>query len=124
MYDFIKSKTRAKIFHHSCGSVYALLPDMIETGIDILNPVQIRARDMQPELLKRDFGDALVFWGGVDTQYTLPYGTPAEIEDEVRRLIEVLGAGGGYVFAPGHNVQPLVPPRNVDVMLRAALKYR
>lgn len=124
MYDFIKSRTRAKIFHHSCGSVYELLPDLIETGIDILNPVQIRARNMQPEKLKRDFGDAISFWGGVDTQHTLPYGTPGEIEDEVRRLIDVLGAGGGYIFAPGHNVQPLVPPRNVDAMLRAALKYR
>jgi len=124
MYDFIKTKTKAKIFHHSCGSVHELLPDMIEAGIDILNPVQIRAANMEPERLKKDFGDSLTFWGGLDTQHMLPFGSVEEVEAQARHLIDVLGDGGGYVFAPGHNVQALVPPKNIDAMMMAAVKYR
>jgi len=124
IYDFIKTKTKAKIFHHSCGSVYELIPGLIEAGIDILNPVQTSAKNMEPERLKREFGGYISFWGGIDTQKLLPFGTPQQIEDEVKKVIEILGKDGGYIFAPGHNIQALVPPENIDAMLKAALKYR
>lgn len=124
IYDFIKTKTSAKIFHHCCGSVYELIPGLMEAGVDILNPVQVSARNMEPERLKNEFGKYLTFWGGIDTQRVLPFGTPEQIDDEVKRIIEVLGKDGGYVFAPGHNVQALVPAQNIHAMLNAASKYR
>ena len=117
LYDFIKSKTKAKIFHHSCGGVYKLVPDLIAAGIDILNPIQTSAADMDVVRLKREFGSELSFWGGLDTQKILPDGTPRQISDEVKRLVDVLGKDGGYVFAPGHNLQALVPPENIKAML-------
>lgn len=123
IYDFIKSKTKAKIFHHSCGSVYELIPGLIDAGVDILNPIQTSARNMSPELLKKEFGKDLTFWGGIDTQKILPFGTPGEVEDEVKRVIEIMGKDGGYIFSPGHNIQALVPAVNIDTMLRAAVKY-
>jgi uroporphyrinogen decarboxylase len=104
----------AKLFFHSCGSVRPLLPDFIELGVDILNPVHIRAAGMEPAALKRDFGRDIVFWGGgVDTQGVLPNGTPLAVKDEVRRNIEALAPGGGYVFAAVHNIQADVPPANI-----------
>lgn len=124
IYDFIRSKTNAKIFHHSCGSVYELLPGLIDTGIDILNPIQTSAANMEPLRLKKEFGMYVSFWGGIDVQKVLPFGTLQEIEDEVGRVIEALGKDGGYIFAPGHNIQPLVPAENIDAMLKSALKYR
>ena len=124
MYDFIRSKTKARIFHHSCGSIYELIPGLIDVGIDILNPVQTSAKNMEPERLKKEFGKDLTFWGAIDTQKVLPYGTLQEIDNEVKRVIEVLGKDGGYVFAPCHNIQPLVPGENIETMLKAALKYR
>lgn len=124
LYDFIRTKTKAKIFHHSCGSVYELIPGLIEAGVDILNPIQTSARNMEPERLKKEFGKDLTFWGGIDTQQVLPYGTLAQVEDEVKRVMEVLSKDGGYVFAPGHNIQALVPAENIRAMLQAALKYR
>lgn len=124
IYDFIKTKTKAKIFHHCCGSVYELIPGLIDAGVDILNPVQTSAKNMEPERLKNAFGKDLVFWGGLDTQQILPYGTPQLVEDEVKRLMEVLGKDGGYVFAPGHNIQALVPPQNIASMFDAAVRYR
>ncbi len=122
LYDFIKSKTKAKIFMHSCGSVYDLLPDLIEAGVDILNPVQIAAKNMEPEKLKSDFGDALCFWGGIDTQYVLPHGSRQEIKDLVKRLVDVLGKDGGYVLAPGHNIQNYVEPWRIQAMIGAMKK--
>lgn len=124
IYDFIKTKTKAQIFHHSCGSVYELIPGLIEAGIDILNPIQTSAKNMDPELLKKEFGKDLTFWGGIDTQKLLPYGTPQQIDDQAKRVIEVLGKDGGYVFSPGHNIQALVPPENIHAMLQAAVKHR
>ena len=79
---------------------------------------------MEPERLKREFGNDFSFWGGLDTQHILPHGTPAEIEAEVERLMKVFGKGGGYIFAPGHNIQDLVPVENIDAMFRPAVKYR
>ncbi len=124
LYDFIKSKTKAKIFMHSCGSVTELLPSLIEAGVDILNPVQIAAKNMEPERLKKDFGSELVFWGGIDTQKVLPYGTKEDIGALVKRLVDVLGDGGGFVLAPGHNIQNYVEPWRIEAMIEAMKRYQ
>ena len=124
IYDFIKTRTKAKIFHHCCGSVYELIPGLIDAGVDILNPIQTSAKNMEPDRLKKEFGKDLTFWGGIDTQKILPYGTPMEVSDEVKRVMEIMGKDGGYIFAPGHNIQALVPPENIEAMMNAALKYR
>lgn len=114
----------AKRFFHSCGNVRVLLPDLIEIGVEILNPVHIRATGMEPAALKRDFGDALVFWGGgVDTQGVLPTGTPQQVRDDVRRNIEALAPGGGFVFNTVHNIQADVPPQNIIAMWEALQEY-
>jgi len=112
--DWIHQNTGWKSFIHSCGSVAALIPDFIEAGFDVLNPVQISASGMDPSWLKREFGKDLVFWGGgVDTQHTLPFGTPDEVRAEVRRHLQIFGEGGGYVFNTVHNVQAGVPVENL-----------
>jgi len=107
----------AYLFFHSCGNVRELLPDFIELGVDILNPVHITATGMEPTALKRDFGDAIAFWGGgVDTQGILPNGTPEQVREDVRRNLEALAPGGGYVFNTIHNIQSDVPPENIMAM--------
>ena len=103
-------------FHHSDGAVRDILPDMIETGIDVLNPVQWRCKGMEREGLKRDFGDRLIFHGGVDNQYTLAFGSVKEVEQEVEDNILILGKGGGYILAPCHNIQPVSPVENIVAM--------
>ena len=100
-------------WHHSCGSIFALLDDIIACGVDIINPLQTSACDMEPARLKAAFGDRLVFWGGVDVQEFLPTATPDEVRREIRTLIDVLGRSGGYVMAPAHNMQDDVPPENI-----------
>ncbi len=120
----IKKKTNAKIFFHGCGAAYDLIPDLIDVGFDILNPIQVSARGMDTKRLKQAYGQDIVFWGGaVDTQHTLPFGTPEEVADEVRRRIDDLASGGGFVFAPIHNIQAFVPPRNIIAMFDTALDY-
>ena len=114
--EAIRSGTGAKILYHTCGSVYKLIPDFIDMGIDALNPVQVTARNMEPERLKRECGGRIAFWGGVDSQHILPHGTPEDVRAEVRRLFEILGAGGGWVLTSVHNVQPDVPPENLLAM--------
>lgn len=110
----------AKRFFHSDGNVRPLIPDFIEIGVQILNPLHIRATGMEPAALKRDFGRDLVFWGGgVDTQGVLPTGTPQEVRDDVLRNVETLAAGGGYVFNTIHNIQADVPPENILAMVAA-----
>lgn len=111
------------VLFHSCGSVSSLIPDLLDGGIDALNPIQVAAADMDTRRLKREFGRDLTFWGGIDTQHVLPLGTPDEVREEVRRRIEDLGDGGGYVLCPVHNVQPEVPPENLVAMFEAALDY-
>jgi uroporphyrinogen decarboxylase len=114
----------AKRFFHSDGSVRPLIPDFIEIGVDILNPIQTTATGMDPVELKREYGRALVFWGaGVDTQGILPNGTPQEVREDVRRNIEALAAGGGYVFNTVHNIQADVPPQNILAMWEALQEY-
>lgn len=123
--DWVHAHTGWKTFTHSCGSVLALLPDFVEAGFDILNPVQCSAAGMDPKTLKERFGDQLVFWGGgVDTQRTLPFGTPEEVRREVRERIHVFGPGGGFVFNTIHNIQARVPPENLVALFDAVQAYR
>jgi uroporphyrinogen decarboxylase len=119
--DWIHRHTSMKVMLHTDGAILPMIPTLIEMGVDILNPVQTSAAGMDPVELKRQFGDRLVFWGGsLDCQKTLPYGTPAEVAAEVRRHVEVFAPGGGYVFAPVHNIQAGVPPENIEAMFDAA----
>ncbi|MEJ5260336.1 MAG: uroporphyrinogen decarboxylase family protein [Anaerohalosphaeraceae bacterium] len=118
--DKIHKLTKWKVFIHSCGSIYPLIPDLIDAGFDVLNPVQCSAADMDPVRLKNEFGDQLVFWGGgVDTQQTLPFGTPEEVYRQVRERIDIFSRNGGYVFNSIHNVQSNVPTENLLAMFRA-----
>ncbi len=124
LYSYIKEKSNAFLFMHSCGSIYRLIPDLIEAGIDILNPVQVNAAGMDTKRLKKEFGDVLVFWGGgCDTQRILPYGTRQEIRDEVKRRIDDLAPGGGFVFTQVHNILPDVPPENMMAMYEAVWEF-
>ena len=110
----------AALFFHSCGAVRDIIPDLIEVGVDILNPVQVTATGMESGQLKREFGDDLVFWGGgVDTQHVLPMGTPAQVADEVRRRVDDFAPGGGFVFSAVHNIQFDVPAANILAMRQA-----
>jgi uroporphyrinogen decarboxylase len=109
---------QAKLFFHSDGNIRPILPDLIEIGIDILNPIHITATGMEPGALKRDFGRDVCLWGGgVETQNVLPFGTPQEVKDNVRRNIDALAPGGGYVFNTIHNIQADVPPQNIVAMV-------
>jgi uroporphyrinogen decarboxylase len=122
--EAIKSKTDAKVYYHGCGAVFDLIPDLIDMGYDILNPVQVSAHGMDTKRLKQEYGEDIVFWGGgVDTQYVLPFGTPQEVTDEVKRRIDDLAPGGGFVFAAVHNIQALVPPENIVAAFETALEY-
>ena len=123
--DWVHEHTEWKTYLHSCGSIHDYIEPWIQAGIDILNPVQISATNMEPERLMADFGGRVVFWGGgCDTQRVLPLGTPEEIEAHVRHNIEVFGAGeGGYVFTQVHNIQQDVPVQNVEAMLAAAREW-
>ncbi len=124
LFSFIRGRTRAKVFFHSCGAIRELLPDLVEIGVDVLNPVQVSAAGMETAALKRDFGRDLVFWGGgVDTQGVLGSGSPDEVRAEVWRRIGDLAPGGGYVFASVHNIQANVPPENVAAMWEAAERH-
>jgi uroporphyrinogen decarboxylase len=117
----IKARTRAPVFYHSCGAVREFLPDLVEIGVDIINPVQVAAAGMDTRELKRQFGSRLSFWGGgVDTQKVLPYGTTAEVRAEVGRRIADLAPNGGFVFNPVHNIQPGVPAANIVEAYAAA----
>jgi len=119
LYDFIHSRTEAKIMHHTCGSVFPFVQDLIDVGVDILNPIQTSARGMDPVALKREFGERLVFHGGIDVQQILPFATPERVREEVRHIVTTLGQGGGYIFAPSHNIQADVPPENIVAMYEA-----
>ena len=122
--EAIKKKTDAKIFFHGCGATFDLIPDLIELGFDILNPVQVSARGMDTKLLKREYGKDIVFWGGgVDTQRVLPFGKPKEVVDEVKSRIDDLAPGGGFIFAAVHNIQAFIPPENIVAAFDTALEY-
>ncbi|MEI7728450.1 MAG: uroporphyrinogen decarboxylase family protein [Verrucomicrobiota bacterium] len=120
MNKWVHENTTWKVFYHSCGSVITLLDDFVEMGVDILNPVQCSAVGMEPATLKAKYGDKLVFWGGgVDTQRTLPFGTPDEVYREVRQRIDIFGQNGGFVFNTIHNIQAPTPVENLLAMFRA-----
>jgi len=122
--DAIKSKTKAKIFYHSCGAVKELIPDLIDIGVDILNPVQVSAKGMDTKILKKEFGKYITFWGGgCDTQHVLPYGSTKEVKEEVKKRINDLAPGGGFVFNAVHNIQDDVPPQNIMSMFEALEEY-
>ena len=124
MTDWIHANTSWKVFKHCCGAIEPLIPLLIESGFDILNPVQISAEGMVPELLKQKYGDKIVFWGcGVDTQKTLPYGTPEDVYNEVRNLVDIFNKNGGFVFNTVHNVQPNISVKNFLAMIDALDSY-
>ena len=118
--DYIHEHSQMHTFIHSCGSIYKLIPDMIETGIEIFNPVQTNAKDMDPQRLKNEFGKDIVFWGGgADTRFVLNRATPAEVKEHVKRRLDIFATGGGFVFNTVHNILPDVPPENIVAMFEA-----
>jgi len=120
----IRSLTKAKIWYHTCGACYEYIPDLIDNGIDILNPVQIGLPNMEPERLKNEFGKQLVFWGGgIDAQHVLPFARPDEITEHVRTNLEIFKPNGGYVFNNVHNIQVGVPPENITALFDAAYEF-
>lgn len=123
-FQLLHDRSPAKVFFHTCGSVAAIIEDLIEIGVDILNPVQVSAAGMDPAALKQRYAGRLAFWGGIDTQHVLPHGTVAEVEAAVEETIEILGAGGGYVLAAVHNIQPDVPLENALAMFTHACRYQ
>lgn len=121
---YVHKHSRMKTFLHTCGSIYRLLPDLIEAGYDILNPMQTNCREMEPERLKREFGADVTFWGGgADTRSILNRGTPEEVRTDVLRRLEILAPGGGYVFNPIHNIMPDCPPENIVAMFDAVAAF-
>lgn len=123
IYRYIKDNSDLFIFLHSCGAIHELIPDIIDVGVDIINPVQISARGMDPRALKKEFGKDVTFWGGgIDTQHLLPEGTPEEVRRRVRENIEIFAPGGGFIFNQVHNIQADVPPENIVAMFDEAQK--
>ena len=125
IFEAVKKHSSLHLFLHSCGSIVDILPDLIEIGVEIINPVQTSARGMDPEKLKQEFGKDLTFWGGgCDTQRVLPLASPREIEEHVKERIDILAPGGGFVFTQVHNIMPHVPPQNILAMYDAVKKFR
>ena len=116
-------RPEAKILLHSCGAISEVIPDLIEIGVDILNPVQPLAKNMEPERLKKEFGKDLCFMGGLDIQQLLPLGRPEEIREGAKKLIAQYGEGGGFIFAPSHNIEPDSSPKNICAMFDAAQEF-
>lgn len=122
--QYIKSLTKAKIWYHTCGSCFEYIPELIDNGIDILNPVQIGLVNMEPRKLKEMFGRQIVFWGGgIDAQHVLAFATPGEVREHVRRNLEIFKPGGGYVFNNVHNIQVGVPPENIVALFDTAYEF-
>jgi len=121
IWDFVHDNSSCKVFLHSCGSIFELIPELIEAGLDILNPVQTMAENMDPISLKKEFGKDITFWGaGVNTRDILPFKSPKEVEEDVKKRIEIFSKNGGFVFAPIHNILADVPPENIIAAYRAA----
>jgi uroporphyrinogen decarboxylase len=124
LFNFIHKHSNAKIFFHSCGSIRAVIPDLIEIGVDIINPVQVSADGMDSAELKREYGKDLTFWGGgVDTQRVLGVGTPQQVREDVKRRLNDLMPGGGFVFNTVHNIQGNVPVENIVAMLETVQEF-
>jgi len=126
LFKFIKEKNpKARIFFHSCRAIREIIPDLIDIGVDILNPIQYKAAGMGLKNLKKDFGKEIVFWGGgIDTQKILPFGTTTAVKDEVKRVLDIMAPGGGYVFATVHNIQADIPIKNIVSMLETLKSHR
>ena len=122
--EFRAVNPNIKIAWHSCGSITPIIPDFIEIGLDLLNPIQPLSAGMEPEFLAKEYGNELVFFGGIDVQNLLPYKSPAEIRSEVQRLIDILGKNGGYIVAPAHNIQDDTPTENIIALFEAVKEYR
>ncbi len=124
LWDMIKSKTKAKIFYHSCGSIYPMIPYLIEGGIDALHPIQVKAANMEDrKRLKREFGKDITFWGGFDQQEMLAFRSADEVRDEAKRLLDDFMPGGGFVFISGHNIQHGVPPENIMALYDTVIEH-
>lgn len=122
--DYVMTHSQMHTFIHSCGSISSLMPDLIEAGIEIFNPVQTNARQMEPEFLKKEFGQDCTFWGGgVETVGTLNNGTPEQVREQVLERLEIMSAGGGFVFNTVHNILPDVPPQNILAMFDAVKEF-
>jgi len=122
--ELIKSRTDARVYIHSDGSIVEYLPDFIEIGIDIINPVEIDAKGMDPENLKKKFGRDLTFWGGGCDNTTLEHGTPEEVAEQAKRNVSIFAPGGGFVFSSVHCIQPFVKPQNIIALFDSALKFK
>jgi uroporphyrinogen-III decarboxylase len=116
---FRKLNPGIKLAWHSCGSIVPIIPDFIELGLDILNPIQPMAQGMDAGFLKKTYGDRLAFFGGIDIQQLLPFGTPEEVKRNVKEKISILGKGGGYIVAPAHNIQLDTPLENIFALFEA-----
>jgi len=125
LFSHIKSKSDVAIFLHSCGGIYDFIPDFIETGVDILNPIQTNARGMDPYKLKTEFGKTLTFWGGgCNVQSTLPFGSIDDVRKETQEMVNLFKKDGGFIFAPTHNIQAGTSPQNIVAMYDTALNFR
>jgi len=124
LFNIVKKRSKMFIFLHSCGSIYPFVKEFIDVGLDVLNPVQISAKGMDPKKLKSEFGDQISFWGGgVDTQHILPFAKPDEVAEHVKKLIKIFAPKGGYIYATVHNIQPQTPPQNIETIYKTAYKY-
>ena len=123
IWGHIRGRTQAKLMHHCCGSVRAFIGDFIELGVQVLNPVQVSAAQMEPARLKAEFGKSISFWGGVDTRQVMPRGSIQQVREEVRRRIREMAPGGGYILAAVHNLQPEVPPANIVALYQAGKEF-
>lgn len=122
--DYVKANSKAHTMLHCCGGIYELIPELIDAGFEILNPVQINAVNMEPERLKKEFGRDITFWGGgCDTKSILNRATPEQVKDHVKHNLEVFSVGGGYVFNTVHNIMPDVPPENIVAMFEAVNEF-
>lgn len=119
-----KSLADTKVCFHCCGSAYHFIDHLIDVGVDALNPVQVTARNMEPERLKEEFGERISFWGGINSQTLLPFASPDEVAEEARRIIGILGKGGRYRLNGGHNIQAEVPPKNVVALFDTGRDHR
>ena len=119
--DWVHQNTKMKVMLHTDGAIFTLIPSLIEMGVDILNPVQVNAKGMEPTGLKKAYGDKVAFWGGsADCQQTLPLGTPEDVAREVETNVKALAPGGGYICAGVHNIQTGVPPENIIALFDTA----
>lgn len=123
--EYVKKYSNMKTFLHSCGSIYELLPHLIEAGFEVINPIQTTARDMEPQKLKKEFGDDITFWGGgCNTRNILNYASPDEVYSYSRKMIDIFFVDGGYIFNQEHNILADVPPQNIEAMMRAVSCYK